>query len=53
MKKVSDITPTGIRFPPTLKTALKQAAKDEGRSVNNEVLKRMERSLKEDGYLKA
>lgn len=53
MEKVRDIAPTGIRFPVSLKEVLKIAAKQEGRSVNNEVLKRIERSLKEDGFIKA
>lgn len=53
MKMVRDIAPTGIRFPESLKELLKQAAKKEGRSVNNEVVKRIERSLMEDGFIKA
>lgn len=53
MKELVTITPTGIRFPEWLKEALKQAAKHEGRSVNSEVIKRIERSLKEDGFIKA
>ncbi|EPG4896232.1 Arc family DNA-binding protein [Citrobacter koseri] len=47
------IPPTGVRFPASLKEALKRAAKEEGRSVNREVIKRIERSLKEDGFIKA
>ncbi|HEF0121534.1 TPA: Arc family DNA-binding protein [Citrobacter youngae] len=53
MENMSNIPPTGIRFPGTLKEALKLAAKEEGRSVNREVIKRIERSLKEDGFIKA
>lgn len=53
MEKVRDIAPTGIRFPDYLKEIIKKAAKEEGRSVNNEVIKRIERSLKEDGFIKA
>ncbi|MEP8949543.1 Arc family DNA-binding protein (plasmid) [Enterobacter asburiae] len=53
MCKVSNIPPTGIRFPEYLKELLKEVAKSEGRSVNNEVVKRIERSLKEDGFIKA
>lgn len=50
---VKDIAPTGIRFPEQLKELLKNVAKEEGRSLNNEVIKRIERSLKEDGHIKA
>lgn len=53
MKNVRDIPPTGIRFPDQLKGLLKSVAKEEGRSLNNEVIKRIERSLREDGYIKA
>lgn len=53
MEKVRDIAPTGIRFPDYLKEIIKKVAKEEGRSVNNEVIKRIERSLKEDGFIKA
>ncbi|EQA1694574.1 Arc family DNA-binding protein [Enterobacter cloacae] len=53
MERVRDIAPTGIRFPDHLKELLKVVAKGEGRSLNNEVIKRIERSLKEDGFIKA
>ncbi|HFF2524674.1 TPA: Arc family DNA-binding protein [Enterobacter cloacae] len=53
MSNVRDIPPTGIRFPEHLKKLLKSVAKGEGRSLNNEVIKRIERSLKEDGFIKA
>ncbi|WP_422066936.1 Arc family DNA-binding protein [Shewanella algae] len=53
MKNVRDIPPTGIRFPDQLKGLLKSVAKEEGRSLNKEVIKRIERSLREDGYIKA
>ncbi|WP_158782509.1 Arc family DNA-binding protein [Pantoea sp. BAV 3049] len=53
MENASNIPPTGIRFPEALKILLKQVAKEEGRSVNSEVIKRIERSLKEDGFIKA
>ncbi|EBG0211787.1 Arc family DNA-binding protein [Salmonella enterica subsp. enterica serovar Louisiana] len=52
MVNVRNIPPTGIRFPEALKEILKQIARDEGRSLNSEVVKRIERSLKNDGYLK-
>ncbi|SEQ27661.1 Arc-like DNA binding domain-containing protein [Rosenbergiella nectarea] len=51
--KIRDIAPTGIRFPEWLKAALKKAATDECRSFNGEVIKRLERSLREDGFIKA
>ncbi|MFU0948653.1 Arc family DNA-binding protein [Kluyvera ascorbata] len=53
MEQVRSIAPTGIRFPEHLKEIIKKAAKEEGRSLNNEVIKRIERSLKEDGLIKA
>ncbi|WP_440864520.1 Arc family DNA-binding protein [Symbiopectobacterium purcellii] len=48
MKSVGNIAPTGIRMPEELKRRLKQAAKDEGRSLNSEVVKRLERSFIEE-----
>lgn len=53
MENVRNIAPTGIRFSIELKALLKLAAKSEGRSLNSEVIKRLERSLKEDGIIKA
>ena len=53
IENASNIAPTGIRFPEQLKEIIKKAAKQEGRSVNSEVIKRIERSLKEDGFIKA
>lgn len=53
MKDARLIAPTGIRFPEHLKEALKMAAKGEGRSLNSEAVKRIERSLREDGLLQA
>lgn len=52
MKGASKIPPTSIRMPEDLKEALKRAAESEGRSLNSETLKRLERTLKEDGFLK-
>ena len=52
MENARNIPPTGIRFPEEVKELLKMAARCEGRSVNSEVIKRIERSLKEDGYIK-
>lgn len=53
MENARSIPPTGIRFPEYLKEIIKMAAKEEGRSLNSEVIKRIERSLKEDGFIKA
>lgn len=53
MQNARNITPTGIRFPGYLKELIKKSAKEEGRSLNSEVIKRIERSLKEDGFIKA
>lgn len=53
MENARNIAPTGIRFSMELKDLLKMAAKCEGRSLNSEVIKRLERSLKEDGIIKA
>ncbi|STB14296.1 Arc-like DNA binding domain [Citrobacter freundii] len=53
MENARNIPPTGIRFPEDVKKLLKTAAKQEGRSVNSEVIKRIERSLREDGFIKA
>lgn len=53
MNVVKPIAPTGIRFPDPLKKLLREVAKVEGRSLNNEVIKRIERSLREDGFIKA
>lgn len=52
MQNASNIPPTGIRFPGYLKELIKKSAKEEGRSLNSEVIKRIERSLKEDGFIK-
>ncbi|EKA7106809.1 Arc family DNA-binding protein [Salmonella enterica] len=53
MQNASNMPPTGIRFPSYLKELIKKSAKEEGRSLNSEVIKRIERSLKEDGFIKA
>ncbi|HEF7268449.1 TPA: Arc family DNA-binding protein [Yersinia enterocolitica] len=52
MENAKSIPPTGIRFEMTLKELLKKVAKGEGRSLNSEVIKRIERTLKEDGIIK-
>jgi len=51
MENARNIPPTGIRFPEWLKDALKSAASKECRSLNGEVIKRLEKSLKEEGLL--
>ncbi|EOI6456165.1 Arc family DNA-binding protein [Yersinia enterocolitica] len=51
MEKVSNIPPTGIRLPDWLKDALKSSASKECRSLNGEVIKRLEKSLREEGLL--
>ncbi|MGL6191406.1 MAG: Arc family DNA-binding protein [Serratia nevei] len=51
MEQARNIPPTGIRFPEWLKQALKDAASKECRSLNGEVIKRLERSLKDEGLL--
>lgn len=53
MENARNIAPTGIRFPESLKLMLKQAAKNEGRSLNSEVIKRLEKSLKDEGIISA
>lgn len=45
--RVRDIAPTGVRMPGWLKEALQAAAKKEHRSLNAEILRRLERSLSE------
>lgn len=52
MENARNIPPTGVRMPEFLKELLKQSARGEGRSLNSEVIKRLERSLKEDGIIK-
>lgn len=51
MEKTRNIPPTGIRFPDWLKDALKSSASKECRSLNGEVIKRLEKSLREEGLL--
>ncbi|ELI7915925.1 Arc family DNA-binding protein [Yersinia enterocolitica] len=51
MGNARNIPPTGIRFPNWLKEALKSSANKECRSLNGEVIKRLEKSLKEEGLL--
>ncbi|WP_329958725.1 Arc family DNA-binding protein [Pluralibacter gergoviae] len=44
--KVRDIAPLGIRLPPEVKEKLKEKAREEGRSLNSEVVQRLIKSLK-------
>lgn len=53
MENARSIQPTGIRFPRYLKEIIKKVAREEGRSLNSEVIRRIERSLREDGFIKA
>lgn len=45
MKKVRDIPPVGIRMPDELKEKLKARAKEQGRSLNSEVVQTLWRSF--------
>lgn len=51
MKNARSIQPTGIRFPEYLKDVMKKVAKGEGRSLNTEVIRRLEKSLRDDGFM--
>lgn len=44
--KARDIAPLGIRLPPEIKEKLKEKAREEGRSLNSEVVQRLIKSLK-------
>lgn len=45
MRKVRDIAPFGVRMPAELKELLEFEAKTNGRSLNNEIIGRLKRSL--------
>ncbi|HCL5268736.1 TPA: Arc family DNA-binding protein [Salmonella enterica] len=49
--KTRDISPLGIRIPPDVKEKLKEKAKEEGRSLNSEIVQRLIRSLKREGVV--
>ncbi|MGQ6015079.1 Arc family DNA-binding protein [Serratia sp. IR-2025] len=49
--KVRDITPLGVRISPDLKEVLKEKAKEEGRSLNSEIVQRLIRSLRQEGVM--
>lgn len=40
-----DISPFGLRMPPAIKTALEEAARDNRRSLNAEIVARLEQSI--------
>jgi len=47
------IPPTGFRIHPELKDALKAQAKRNGRSLNSEVIQRLEKSISDEQKEKA
>lgn len=47
-----EINPYGLRMPPTLRHALEKAAKESRRSLNAEIVARLEQSLADNGYIK-
>jgi len=47
------IPPTGFRLQPELKEALKAKAKKNGRSLNSEVVQRLEKSIADEQKEKA
>ncbi|HID7484670.1 Arc family DNA-binding protein [Morganella morganii] len=51
--KMRDIAPLGVRMKPEVKEALKKIAKEQGRSLNSEIVHRLKESLKMDGVMTA
>jgi hypothetical protein len=47
--KVANIVPFGLRMRPELKTQVEAAARANGRSVNSEIIARLEQSLRTEG----
>jgi hypothetical protein len=47
IRKTSDIAPLGVRMQPELKSALVDVARKNGRSLNAEVVLRLEQSFQE------
>lgn len=45
IRKTGDIAPLGVRMPPELKDALAAAARQNGRSLNAEIVLRLQQSL--------
>ena len=48
MKGSRDIKPFGLRMPPVLRKKLEKAAAINGRSLNSEIIQRLEFSFSED-----
>ncbi len=46
-----DISPFGLRMPHDLRAALERSAKDAGRSLNMEIVKRLEESVQSERRL--
>lgn len=53
IRKTGDIAPLGVRMQPELKEALVEAARKNGRSLNAEVVTRLENSFQETTALVA
>ena len=47
-QKIANIVPFGLRMQPELKQQLEESARAEGRSLNAEIVIRLEKSLKAD-----
>lgn len=47
IRKTGDIAPLGVRMPPEIKDALTSAARKNGRSVNAEIVLRLQKSFEE------
>jgi len=45
---MSAIVPYGLRMPPDLKGKLEEAARSSGRSLNTEIVARLEQSIQDD-----
>lgn len=46
---MANITPYGLRMPPDLKEALDASARQNGRSLNSEIVARLQQSIETDG----
>ncbi|HGJ5865911.1 MULTISPECIES: Arc family DNA-binding protein [Arsenophonus] len=49
--KTRDIAPIGVRMQSEVKEALKKVAKEQGRSLNSEIVQRLKESLKKEGVV--
>jgi hypothetical protein len=47
--KIASIPPFGLRMQPALKRRIEGAAKGNGRSLNSEIVARLEQSFREEG----